>query len=106
MYFSHARGDEHLEVLSRFLREYSFLEVGGKLLPLVVEFYEWLHMGLSYKIKSAGAENSVQSMVKKLADEVESSKEYHVSLYEATICMYFFCGHIRTYMYDISMNPA
>lgn len=47
---------EHLFVLHRFTLEQKRLQIGGALLPDLMEFYQWIHTQLSYLVTYQRAE--------------------------------------------------
>jgi len=47
---AHNLDDTHLFALHLFTFEYERLQVGGALLPDLVEFYQWIHTNLSHLV--------------------------------------------------------
>ena len=47
---AHDLDDAHLFALHLFTLEYERLQLGGALLPDLVEFYQWIHTHLSYLV--------------------------------------------------------
>ncbi len=76
----HSEGGK-LCLLAKFAMEWRRLQLGGTLLPDLVEFYQWLHSNLSHLITNHRAANLTIGQVIKLARQ-NSSKEYGSHLWD------------------------
>ena len=65
----------HLFVLHQFTQERRILQIGGALLPDIVEFYQWIHTELSHLVTYQNAgEISIGAIIKRSAKRY--SQEY------------------------------
>jgi len=79
----HNLNDEHLFILHRFTLEHDRLQLGGALLPDLVEFYQWIHTHLSHLVTYKRAQEITIGDVIKL-----SAKRYPPKLYEHLSSLY------------------
>ena len=71
----------HLFVLHQFTQERRILQIGGALLPDLVEFYQWIHTELSHLVTYQKAEQiSIGTIIKNSARR--HSQEYSEHLTE------------------------
>ena len=80
---THDLNDEHLFVLHRFTLEHDRLQLGGALLPDLVEFYQWIHTHLSHLVTYERAQEITIGDVIKL-----SAKRYPPKLHERLTSLY------------------
>ena len=73
-----------LWLLSLFTLDWQYLEVGGSLLPSLVEFYQWLHSDLAYLLTRQRASSLTIGQVVELAEgNLEEKLGKHIrKLYE------------------------
>jgi len=79
--------DEHLFVLHRFTLEHDRLQLGGALLPDLVEFYQWIHTRLSHLVTYERAQEITIGDVIKLSAKWFAPKfhKHFTSLYHSFI---------------------
>ena len=75
--------DNHLFVLHRFTLEHDRLQLGGALLPDLVEFYQWIHTHLSHLVTYERAQEIAIEDVIKL-----SAKRFPPKLHEHLTNLY------------------
>lgn len=68
----------------RFVREWKCLQVGGSLLPCLIEFYQWLHTDISHltTYKEASSMSIGQVITSVLTNLDKQSGEHIRKLYE------------------------
>ena len=79
----HNLNDEHLFLLHHFTLEHDRLQLGGVLLPDLVEFYQWIHTHLSHLLTYERAQKITIGDVIKL-----SAKRYPPKLHEHLTSLY------------------
>lgn len=72
------------KVLRKFFNEYSRLKASGELLPLLIQFYKWIHMDMLFICTRAEADKvTIQQIVNKASKRYSETLESHyVSLFE------------------------
>lgn len=78
------RDNCNCEVLQRFLNEYSQLKVAGELLPLLIQFYKWIHTDLLFVCTRAEADKiTIKQIVERESKRhSETLEDQYVDLFE------------------------
>lgn len=70
----------HLFVLHHFTQEWRMLQIGGVLLPDLVEFYQWIHTELSHLVTYQKAEQiSIGTIIKNSARRYSQKYSEHLT---------------------------
>ena len=63
-------------LLKQFIQDWTVLEAGGQLLPLLLKFYQWLHKDLAYVLTKENArEHSIKEIVDAFTDQLNLNQE-------------------------------
>jgi len=95
----HNLDDTYLIALQHFTVEYERLQVGGALLPDLVEFYQWIHTHLSHLVTYEIAKQITIGQVFRLSANRYSKdiSEHLTNLLERIIGKFFYAAFIAIY---------